>query len=73
MSLDDARLFIDRVRSDDDFSTRLSQTETIENRLRIARVEGFEFTIKEFENALVYYGGELMNPRLARLIHSETG
>jgi predicted ribosomally synthesized peptide with nif11-like leader len=71
MSLDYARHFIDRVRSDDAFSARLSNARTVETRLQIAEEEGYEFTIEEFDNALLYFGGELMNPRLARLIHPE--
>lgn len=49
MSVENARAFIAKIKSDGNFSSQLSEAKTKEARLRIAKEAGLEFTEQEYQ------------------------
>jgi len=51
MSVESARAFIEKVKSDGDFSKQINEARTKEARLKIAKTAGLEFTEEEYKSA----------------------
>ena len=47
MSIESAKAFLERVKNDEDLLMKLSDAHEVEERLNIAKTEGFEFTKEE--------------------------
>ena len=55
MSLDHARAFIEKIKSDDEFRDRIGAIEEVDGRVAAARCAGFDFTeaeVKEVQSEL---------------------
>jgi predicted ribosomally synthesized peptide with nif11-like leader len=50
MSIDSAKAFIERMKTDEEFKNRVIQAETAEARKAIVEEEGFDFTKKEINS-----------------------
>ena len=48
MSVENARAYIDKVKSDGEFCKQLNKAKTMEERLRIANFAGLDFTEEEY-------------------------
>jgi predicted ribosomally synthesized peptide with nif11-like leader len=51
MSIDSARLFIDRMKTDEDFARQFVESKDAENRMEFVKAAGFDFTVAEVEKA----------------------
>ena len=51
MSIEQAQAFIEKVKNDEDLAKRLSEQEDNESMLDIAKYEGFEFDLEDFNKA----------------------
>jgi predicted ribosomally synthesized peptide with nif11-like leader len=49
MSVESARVFIEKIKSDGEFSRQINEAETKETRLNIAKKAGLEFTEEEYK------------------------
>ncbi len=49
MSVESARAFIEKIKSDGEFSKQLNEAKTKEARLKITKTAGLEFTEKEYK------------------------
>ena len=49
MSVESARTFIEKIKSDGEFSKQFNEAKTKEARLKIAKKAGLEFTEKEYK------------------------
>jgi predicted ribosomally synthesized peptide with nif11-like leader len=56
MSIEYARLFIDRMKTDEDFAKQILNCENVENRMSIIKQEGFDFVAEEIPKAIGFIG-----------------
>jgi predicted ribosomally synthesized peptide with nif11-like leader len=63
MSIENAKVFLERVKNDEDLLKRLKDAQSGEDRLSIAEAEGFEFTKEE----MFQVQSELGEEELARV------
>lgn len=49
MSIESAKAFIDRLKTDEDFRNRVTATKTVEDRKAMIEAEGFEFSTEDIE------------------------
>ncbi|MBT3255627.1 MAG: Nif11-like leader peptide family natural product precursor [Deltaproteobacteria bacterium] len=49
MSIESAKAFIDRMKTDEEFRNRVTATKTVEERKAIVEAEGFEFSAEDIE------------------------
>ena len=50
MSMESAKAFVEKVKSDDEFSKRVARAASREERAEIAKAEGFDFTPEELKS-----------------------
>ncbi len=50
MSIESARAFIERMKTDGEFRRRIAEAESPEVRARILKYEGFDFTDRELDS-----------------------
>ena len=50
MSVESARAFVERMKTDGEFRNRVSEAESPEVRARILKYEGFDFTDQELDS-----------------------
>lgn len=50
MSIESARAFVERMKTDREFRNRVAEAESPEVRARILKYEGFDFTDEELES-----------------------
>ncbi len=49
MSIESARAFLERIRKDENFRSRVGEKETAEQRMEFVRSEGFDFAKEELD------------------------
>jgi predicted ribosomally synthesized peptide with nif11-like leader len=47
MSIESAKAFIERIKTDEDFKNRVSTAEDLEARIALAKAEGFDFSAED--------------------------
>jgi predicted ribosomally synthesized peptide with nif11-like leader len=60
MSIESAKAYVERVKTDEEFARRVSEAASREERAEIARSEGFDFTPEELKTEI----GELSEEEL---------
>ncbi len=50
MSIESAKAFVERMKTDGEFRNRIAEAESSEVRARILKYEGFDFTEKELDS-----------------------
>ena len=50
MSIENAKAFVERMKTDSEFRKRVSEAESLEVRERILKYEGFDFTKEELDS-----------------------
>ncbi len=51
MSIESAKAFLERVKNDEDFRGEAEEQASVEERLKFAKAQGFDFTIDEMTEA----------------------
>ncbi|MFC1679842.1 Nif11-like leader peptide family natural product precursor [Elusimicrobiota bacterium] len=51
MSLESAKAFIDRIKTDEEFAKKVAACKDAETRMALATAEGFEFTAEQIKDA----------------------
>jgi len=52
MSIESAKAFLRRIKDDEELAKRLAECETDEEKIQIARSDGFDFTKQELKQAV---------------------
>ncbi len=50
MSIESAKAFLERVKDDEDFRKELEEQATVEERIKFAKAQGFDFTKEEIDS-----------------------
>ena len=50
MSIESAKAFVERMKTDGEFRKRIAEAESLDVRARILKYEGFDFTDKELDS-----------------------
>jgi len=50
MSIESAMLFMEKLKTDEDFLKKVTECEDKEARMELARVEGFDFTVADLKD-----------------------
>ena len=60
MSIDSAKAFLERMKTDEEFRQRITEAETVEARTAICKSEGFEFTKEDIDSLKNELSDELL-------------
>ena len=52
MSEESATAFLERIKKDEELARRLGECEKDEEKIKLAKMEGYDFTVPEFKKAL---------------------
>ena len=58
MSIESAKAFVEKLKNDEDWRNKLNAAENKEERLAMAKAEGFDFTEEEFQDVRSELGDE---------------
>ena len=61
MSIESAKAFLERIKNDEDWRNKLQAAENKEERLAMAKAEGFDFTEEEFQDVRSQLSDEEMH------------